>query len=284
VASIAVSRKDVGVFAIKAIAYTLMSITAITMIFPFYWMVTSSLKTEVDIFLVPPKWIPIPPVWENYSYVFSAVNFGLYTWNSLKVGVLWTVGVVLASSWAAYGFARVDFWGRNTLFLITLAAMMIPGQVTMIPMFILMNKIGWVNTHLPLWVPAWFGGAFGIFIMRQYFLTIPEELLDAARIDGCNHFRIFWRIIMPLAKPALASLALLTFMGSWNSLLGPVIYLYDEVLFTLPIGLTRFQGMYYTFWAYTMAGGTLTVLPILVLFLFTQQYFVRGVVLSGLKG
>ena len=283
-ASIAPSRKAVSMAILKTVAYILISITAVTMIFPFYWMVTSSLKTEVDVFLVPPKWIPIPPVWENYVYVFSVVNFGLYTWNSMKVGVLWTVGVVLSSSWAAYGFARVDFKGRNALFMITLAAMMIPGQVTMIPLFILMNKLGWVNTHLPLWVPAWFGGAFGIFIMRQYFLTIPQELLDAARIDGCNHIRIFWRIIMPLAKPALASVSLLTFMGSWNSLLGPVIYLYDENLFTLPIGLTRFQGMYYTFWAYTMAGGTLTVLPILILFLFTQQYFVRGVVLTGLKG
>jgi multiple sugar transport system permease protein len=278
------SRKVVFTLIIKTIAYTLITITAITMIFPFYWMVSSSLKTEVDIFLVPPKLLPIPPQWSNYAYVFEVVNFGRYTFNSLKIALLWTVGVVLSSSWAAYGFARVRFWGRNVLFIITLAAMMIPGQVTMIPMFILMNRLGWVNTHLPLWVPAFFGGAFGIFLMRQYFMTIPEDLLDAARIDGCAHFGIFWRIVMPLAKPALASLALLSFMGSWNSLLGPVIYLYDEVLFTLPIGLTRFQGMYVTYWSYTMAGGTLTVLPILILFLFTQQYFVRGVVLSGLKG
>ena len=276
-------RRAIGVV-VRIVAYALISATAVSMIFPFYWMVSSSLKTEMDIFLVPPKWLPIPPQWDNYAYVFEQVNFGRYTYNSLKIGILWTVGVVLSSSWAAYGFARVRFWGRETLFVMTLAAMMIPGQVTMIPTFILMNWIGWVNTHYPLWVPAFFGGAFGIFLMRQYFLTIPQELLDSAKIDGCSHFGIFWRIMMPLSRPALASLALLSFMGSWNSLLGPVIYLYDEELFTLPIGLTRFQGMYVTFWAYTMAGATITVIPILLVFLFTQQYFVRGVVLSGLKG
>ncbi len=277
-------RKAITSIIAKVIAYLLISITAITMIFPFYWMVSSSLKTEVEIFLVPPKWLPIPPQWNNYVYVFQQVNFGRYTYNSLKLGVLWTLGVILSSSWAAYGFARVRFWGRDTLFIITLAAMMIPGQVTMIPMFLLMNKIGWVNTHYPLWVPAWFGSAFGIFLMRQYFLTIPQELCDSAKIDGCTHFGIFWRIMMPLSKPALASLALLSFMGSWNNLLGPVIYLYDESLFTLPLGLTRFSGMYVTYWAYTMAGATITVIPILIVFIFTQQYFVRGVVLSGLKG
>lgn len=277
-------QRTITRWAIKGMAYLLITLTAISMIFPFYWMVSSSLKTETDVFLVPPKWLPIPPQWSNYDYVFNKINFGLYTWNSMKIGVLWTVGLLLSSSWAAYGFARVRFWGRETLFIITLAAMMIPGQVTMIPLFLVMNRIGWVNTHYPLWVPAWFGGAFGIFLLRQYFLTIPQELLDSARIDGCTHFGIYWRIVMPLAKPALASLALLSFMSSWNNLLGPVIYLYDESLFTLPIGLTRFQGMYVTYWSYTMVGGTLTVLPILILFLFTQQYFVRGVVLSGLKG
>jgi len=284
VATVHSRRRAITLVLIKVIAYVLITITAVSMIFPFYWMVTSSLKTEVEIFQVPPKWLPLPPQWENYDYVLNTVNFKLYTLNSFKIAILWTVGVVVSSSWAAYGFARVRFWGRETLFLITLAAMMIPGQVTMIPLFLVFNKIGWVNTHQPLWVPAFFGSAFGIFLIRQYFLTIPQELMDAAKIDGCSHFGIYWRVMMPLAKPALASLALLAFMGSWNSLLGPVIYLYDESLFTLPLGLTRFSGMYFTYWAYSMAGATITVIPILVVFLFTQQYFVRGVVLSGLKG
>ena len=284
VATIRSRRKVIGGLAVKIIAYLLITLTAVSMIFPFYWMVTSSLKTEMDIFRVPPRWLPLRPVWSNYSYVFTTVNFKAYTLNSLKIAFLWTLGVVVSSSWAAYGFARVRFWGREVLFIITLAAMMIPGQVTMIPMFLIFNKLHWVNTHYPLWVPAFFGSAFGIFLIRQYFLTIPQELLDSAKIDGCSHFGIYWRIMMPLAKPALASLALLAFMGSWNSLLGPVIYLYDEGLFTLPLGLTRFQGMYVTYWAYTMAGATITIIPILLVFLFTQQYFVRGVVLSGLKG
>jgi multiple sugar transport system permease protein len=282
--TVALDRKAITERTLKFIAYAILTVTALSMIFPFYWMVTSSLKTEAQIFQVPPKWLPIPPVWENYTYVFKTVNFGLYTLNSLKLGLFWTVGVVLSSAWAAYGFARVRFWGREVLFIITLAALMIPGQVTMIPTFLLMNRFGWVNTHLPLWVPAFFGGAFGIFLLRQYFLTLPQELMDAARIDGCSHFGIFWRVVMPLAKPALASLALLAFMGSWNNLLGPVIYLYDENLFTLPIGLTRFMGHYVTYWAYTMAGGTISVIPILILFVVTQKYFVQGVVLSGLSG
>jgi len=276
--------REIGIVAVKVLAYLVITVTAISMIFPFYWMVSSSLKTEVEIFRVPPKWLPIPAHWENYPYVFSKVKFGLFTWNSLKLAFLWSVGVVLSSAWAAYGFARVRFWARETLFIVMLAAMMIPGQVTMIPVFLIMNKIGWVNTQYPLWAPAWLGSAFGIFLLRQYFLTIPQELLDAARIDGCSHFGIFWRIMMPLAKPGLASLALLAFMGSWNNLLGAVIYLYNERLFTLPLGLTRLRGMYVTYWSQTMTGATISVIPILIVFLLTQQYFVRGVVLSGLKG
>jgi len=284
VATIRSRREAVTALLLKVLAYLLISATAASMIFPFYWMVSGSLKTEVEVFLVPPKWLPIPPQWSNYVYVLSSIHFARYTYNSLKIAVFSTAGVVLASSWAAYGFARVRARWRQPLFVVMLAAMMIPGQVTMIPMFIIMYRIGWVNSHYPLWVPAFFGDAFGVFLVRQYFLTIPQELLDAAKIDGCNHFGIYWQIMMPLAKPVLATLALLSFMGSWNSLLGPVIYLYDEQLFTLPLGLTAFRGMYVTYWAYMMAGATISVIPILVLFLFTQQYFVRGVVLSGLKG
>ena len=179
--SMTLDRKAITEKTLKIIVYAILTITAISMIFPFYWMVSSSLKTEAAIFQVPPKWIPIPPVWENYTYIFETVKFGQYTANSLKLGLLWTFGVVLSSAWAAYGFARVKFWGREPLFIITIAALMIPGQVTMIPTFLLMNRFGWVNTHLPLWVPAFFGSAFGIFLLRQFFLTLPEELMDAAR-------------------------------------------------------------------------------------------------------
>ena len=247
-------------------------------------MVATSLKTEARVFAFPPEWIPSPPIIDNYFYIFTELPFGLYIYNSLKVSFLWTLGVVLSSSLAAYAFARIRFRGRQVLFMITLAALMIPGQITMIPLYVIMTRIGWVDTHLPLFVPAYFGSAFGIFLLRQYFMTIPQELNDAAKIDGCNHFGIYWRIMMPLSKPVLATLALLAFLGNWNDLLGPIIYLYDGDLFTLPLALTRFRGQYYTQWAYMMAGATVSLAPILLVFLFTQQYFVRGVVLSGLKG
>jgi len=268
----------------KIVAYLLLSFTAITMIFPFYWMIATSFKSEARVFAFPPDWIPNPAILSNYIYILTELPFPRYTYNSAKISALWTLGIILSSSLAAYAFARVRFWGRETLFVITLAALMIPGQITMIPLYVVMTRIGWVDTHLPLIVPAYLGSAFGIFLIRQYFMTIPQELNDAAKIDGCSHFGIYWRIMMPLAKAVIATLALLSFMGSWNDLLGPVIYLFDEELFTLPLALTRFRGMYYTAWANMMAGATITLLPILVVFLFTQQYFVRGVVLSGLKG
>lgn len=269
---------------IMALAYLLLVLTAVTMIFPFYWMVATSLKTEARVFAFPPEWIPDPPILDNYRYIFTEIAFDRYVFNSLKVSLLGTLGTVLSSSLAAYAFARVRFRGRDTLFIITLAALMIPGQITMIPLYIVMARIGWVDTQLPLIVPAFFASAFGIFLLRQFFMTIPQELNDAAKIDGCSHFGIYWRIMMPLSKAVLATLALLAFMGSWNDLLGPIIYLYRDELFTLPLALTRFRGQYYTQWANMMAGATVSLVPILLIFLFTQQYFVRGVVLSGLKG
>jgi multiple sugar transport system permease protein len=269
---------------LMGLAYVLLFFTAASMIFPFYWMVATALKTEARVFAFPPEWVPNPPILDNFQYIFTDLPFGLYVYNSLKVSLLWTLGVVLSSSLAAYAFARVHFAGREALFMVTLAALMIPGQITMIPLYVIMTRIGWVDTHLPLIVPAYFGSAFGIFLLRQYFMTVPQDLNDAAKIDGCSHFGIYWRIMMPLSKPVLATLALLAFMGSWNDLLGPIIYLYDGKLFTLPLALTRFRGQYYTQWANMMAGATVSLVPILLIFLFTQQYFVRGVVLSGLKG
>lgn len=266
------------------LAYLILVLTAISMIFPFYWMVATSLKTEARVFAFPPEWIPNPPQFDSYRYLFLELPFPLYVYNSLKISLLWTLGVVLSSSLAAYAFARVRFKGRDSLFMITLAALMIPAQVTMIPLYVVMTRIGWVDTHWPLIAPAYLGSAFGIFLMRQYFMTIPQELNDAAKIDGCSHFGVYWRIMLPLSKAVIATLALLSFMGSWNDLLGPVIYLFSEELFTLPLALTRFRGMYYTEWANMMAGATISLTPILIVFLFTQQYFVRGVVLSGLKG
>lgn len=278
------TTKRVTTWLVRGLAYLLLVLTAISMIFPFYWMIATSLKSEARVFAFPPEWIPSPPILDSYQYIFMELPFTTYVFNSVKVSFLSTLGTVLSSSLAAYAFARVRFRGREVLFLLTLAALMIPAQVTMIPLYVVMTRIGWVDSHLPLIAPAYFGSAFGIFLMRQYFMTIPQELNDAAKIDGCSHFGVYWRIMLPLAKAVIATLALLSFMGSWNDLLGPVIYLYDGELFTLPLALTRFRGQYYTQWANMMAGATVSLVPILVVFLFTQQYFVRGVVLSGLKG
>lgn len=278
------TTKRVTTWLVRGLAYLLLVLTAISMIFPFYWMIATSLKSEARVFAFPPEWIPSPPILDSYQYIFMELPFTTYIFNSVKVSFLSTLGTVLSSSLAAYAFARVRFRGREVLFLLTLAALMIPAQVTMIPLYVVMTRIGWVDSHLPLIAPAYFGSAFGIFLMRQYFMTIPQELNDAAKIDGCSHFGVYWRIMLPLAKAVIATLALLSFMGSWNDLLGPVIYLYDGELFTLPLALTRFRGQYYTQWANMMAGATVSLVPILVVFLFTQQYFVRGVVLSGLKG
>jgi len=278
------STKRLLSWAVMGLVYLLLAFTAISMIFPFYWMIATSFKTEARVFAFPPEWIPNPPIVESYRYIFTELPFPSYVFNSVKVSLLSTLGAVLSSSMAAYAFARVRFRGREPLFIATLAALMIPAQVTMIPLYVVMTRIGWVDSHLPLIVPAYFGSAFGIFLMRQFFMTIPQELNDAAKIDGCSHFGIYWRIMLPLSKAVIATLALLSFMASWNDLLGPVIYLYTEKLFTLPLALTRFRGQYYTQWSYMMAGATVSLLPILVVFLFTQQYFVRGVVLSGLKG
>ena len=267
-----------------AAAHALLLAGAVTMVVPFLWMISSSLKSEMEIFLFPPVWIPSPPRWDNYPRTLAAVPFLQFTWNSLYISALNAVGQVLTCSMAAYAFARFTFPGRDMLFLVLLATLMVPFQVTMIPVWLIMRELGWINTHLPLIVPAFLGGAFGTFLLRQFFMTLPTELEDAARIDGCGRWGIYWRIFMPLSKPALATLAVFVFMGRWNDLLGPVIYLTSPEKMTLSVGLAYLRGQYTTQWALLMAGSLLSVLPMLALFAVAQQYFVRGVVLSGIKG
>lgn len=264
--------------------HLVLGLGALTMVGPFIWMVSSSLKNEADVFLYPPEWIPLPPRWANYADLMNLMPFGLFTFNSMKIATLASVGTLLSSSLAAYAFARLKFPGRDALFFILLSALMIPGEVTLIPVYLIMRSLGWLNTQLPLIVPSFFGNAFGTFLMRQFFLTIPRDLEDAARIDGAGRFTIFWRIFLPLAQPALATLGLFTFLSQWNNLLGPVIYLSDQNQMTLTVGLAYTQGEYSTQWNLLMAGTVVSVIPILVLYAFAQKYFVRGVVLSGLKG
>jgi multiple sugar transport system permease protein len=254
------------------------------MALPFVWMVLSSLKTDVEIFVFPPRWLPETPQWSNYVAVTQAMPFGWFIFNSFKIAFLGVVGQLLSCSLAAYAFARIKFPGRESVFLVWLACLMIPYQVTIIPQYLLFRSFGMLDTHYPLFLPSFFGGAFGTFLLRQFFLSIPSELEDAARIDGSGRFSIDWRIFLPLAKPALATLGVFVFMGQWNNLLGPVIYLSTYEKMTLTVGLAFFRGQYTTQWALLMAGAVISVIPIMTLYAVAQQYFVRGVVLSGLKG
>jgi multiple sugar transport system permease protein len=254
-------------------------------IVPFLWIVSTSLKGNEDIFTVPPRWIPTDLRWDNYATIFDRMPFLVYMRNSLFVTILTMVGVVGSSSIVAYAFACLRWPGRTVLFYVLLATMMLPMQVTMIPVFVIFKELGWLNTYNPLIVPAFFGGgAFNIFLLRQFFLGVPRDIADAARIDGCSEFRIYWNIMLPLAKPALATVGILTFMFSWNDFLGPLIYLSDKMKGTLALGLTMFVGQYQTEWALLMAATVLMMLPMLVLFFVFQKYFIRGFMMSGIKG
>lgn len=267
-----------------ALKHTILILGAFTMVAPFIWMMLSSLMTNAEMFYFPPKWLPSEPMWQNYVETVNTMPFLLFTWNTTFIAVTGTFGMLLVSSVAAYAFARMRFPGRTVVFSVLMACMMIPGQVTMIPTFLIMRKLGWVNTFLPLIVPMFFGSAYCIFMMRQFYATIPLELEDSAKIDGCGRLRIIFQILVPLSKPALATLGVFTFMGKWNDLLGPVIYLNDYNKMTLPVGLAMFKGQYLTKYNLLMCGAVITILPILVIYLFTQRYFTQGIVMTGLKG
>jgi multiple sugar transport system permease protein len=256
----------------------------VAMVLPFLWMLSTSLKSQGEAMAYPPQWIPQPVLWSNYVDVVRSFPFAVFAANSFKIAILGTLGQLISTALAAYAFARMRFPGRNLLFGALLATLMIPGHVTLIPTFILFNAFGWVNTHYPLIVPAWFGGAFGTFLVRQFFHTIPQDYSDAAAIDGAGHFHIFTAIYAPLARPVLATLALFTFMNHWNEFLLPVIYLTDPDKLTLTVGLSSFRLQYSTLYHYLMAGALLSIIPIFVLFVLLQKYFVRGIVMSGLKG
>jgi multiple sugar transport system permease protein len=268
----------------RFLAYLILLLVAVSMAVPFLWMISTSLKTNEAVFAVPPEWLPRPPQWSNYAEVFRIVPFALFGLNSFKIASLSTLGTLVSCSMAAFAFARLRFPGRGLLFAVLLSVLMVPSQVTLIPVYYVMAQLGWINTHYPLIVPAWFGNAFGIFLLRQFFLTLPQELMDAAKIDGCTPYGVYARIWLPLAKPALVTLAILSFIGTWNDFLSPLIYLNDQSMMTLPVGLASFQGLHYSDWGPLMAGAFMACIPMIVLFVAGQRYFVRGIVLSGLKG
>ena len=270
---------------IRTIArYILLTAIGAVMVGPFLWMVSTSMMDQQDIFRVPPQWIPHQIHLKNYRAIMEVLPLGTLLLNSFTIAICATIGQLCSCSLAAYAFARMKFRGNTVLYFVLLATMMIPAQVTMIPVFLIMKFLGLIDTLYALIVPAFFGGAFGTFLLRQFYATIPTDLEDAARMDGCGKFRILWSIVLPLSKPALATLALFTFMTYWNDLLGPVIYLSSVENATLTMGLANLQsGVMVTRYDLLMAGSVLSVLPILLLLIIGQRWFVKGIATTGLK-
>ncbi len=261
-------------------------LAGICFIAPFAWMISTSLKPLQETMSIPPRWLPSKFQWNNYREAIEAMGyFWRYTANTVYLCFLTVTGTVMSSALAAYGFSRIEWKGRDKVFLVLLATMMIPFPVTMVPVYSLFKNLHWIGSFKPLWVPSFFAGAFNVFLLRQFFLTLPHDISESARIDGCNEFQIFYKIILPLAKPALLCVALFQFMATWNDFMGPLIYLNDQKDFTLALGLQSFQSQQGgTPWHYLMAASTLIVLPVLVLFFFTQKSFIQGIATTGGKG
>jgi multiple sugar transport system permease protein len=277
------ARKE---FLRKAIAYVVLTLFGISMILPFLWMVSTSLKETQAIYTFPPKWIPDPIIFTAYLKVWKVVPFARFYFNSIFIAFCVTVGQVMTSAFAAYAFSRLNFPGRDKLFFGYLATLMIPYSVVLVPQYVLMVYFRWIDTYWGLILPAVFT-AYGTFLLRQFFMSIPRELEDAARIDGCNLFGIFWKIIMPLSKPILATLTMFTALANWNNFMWPLVMAESVELKTLPVGLAYFQEVYqYTQpdWALLMAGSLLAMLPLIIIFICTQRYFVEAIKLTGIKG
>lgn len=266
------------------ISYILLIIFSAITILPFVWLIRSSFMEIRQIFVIPIEWIPNPFRWKNYTEAIKIAPFATYLKNTAIIVFFVITGTVTTSSLAAYSFSRLKWRGRNIMFYLLLSTMMLPYAVTIIPTFIMWKGLGAINSFLPLTVPAWFGGgAFNIFLLRQFFMTIPKELDEAALIDGANHLQIFWRILVPLLKPALAVVAIFTFMSAWNDFLGPVIYLTDSDKYTLALGLSQFKSNMSAQWNYLMSASTMVLMPVVVLFFVCQKYFVQGITLTGMK-
>jgi len=265
------------------ITYAILIVFSTVMILPFIWMVSSSLKNLEEVSEIPIRWIPETFRFHNYAEVFQSIPMGRFILNSFFVATSVTVLAVLVSSLAAYAFARLSFKGKNVIFLCFLTTMMIPQEVTMIPKFLIMKEFGWLNSYKALIIPHVFT-AFGVFMLRQFFLTIPVELEEAARIDGCSRFRIYWNIMIPLAKPAFVTLGVFLFLGEWNSFLWPLIVINSIDLQPIQVGLRTFQGEFTTQWHLMMAGAFIAEIPVLLFYMFCQRYIIEGIATSGIKG
>lgn len=256
-----------------------------TMIFPFYWMLKTSFLTDSQALEMPPRlWLSFPLYFGNYREVFELAATGRAIGNSLFIAVVSTAGVLLTSSLAAFAFAKLRFPGEKKLFGLLFATMLIPSQVTLIPLYVVFSKIGWVDTHLPLIVPQIMVNAYGVFLIRQFMVSVPDSYIEAAKLDGAGYLRIYAGIMLPLCKPALVTLGMFTFVGNWNNFVGPLIYLNTEELFTLPLIINSFRSAYAVDWGLLMAGSTVAVLPLLLIYLFAQRSFIEGIAATGLKG
>jgi len=280
---IATNRKDSMRRLGSIVNYGLISLACLVFLVPFLWMIATALKPDQEVMHVPLSWIGSSLEWDNYLRAWRAFPFGRFIFNDLFVSILGTLLTLVTSSMAAYAFSRLRFAGRDKIFIVYLATLMIPQQVIVIPMFLLMKYLGWVNTYQALIVP-WAFTAFGTFLLRQFFMQIPFEFDEAARIEGSSHFAIYLRVVVPLAKPGFATLGVFTFISYWNNFLWPLIITNNMSLYTLPLGLQMFQGQYGTAWNLLMAAATISVVPALLLYLFAQRYIVLGVTFSGLGG
>jgi multiple sugar transport system permease protein len=265
--------------------HLLLSAFAIVLIAPLVWLISTSLKEPSAIFILPPRWIPNPIRWQNYPEALTAQPFARFFLNTMIITVLATLGTVITASMAAYGFARLRFPLRSFWFGLMISTLMLPSIVTLIPTFILFRSLKWIDTFYPLVVPFWFGGSpFFIFLLRQFFLTIPLELDEAARIDGASNYRVYWQIILPLAKPALATVMIFSIINHWNEFILPLIYLHSTDKWTMAIGLQGFSDLYATQWHWLMAASTMMVLPLIILFFSAQRYYLEGIHMTGLTG
>jgi multiple sugar transport system permease protein len=267
----------------KVVHSVLLAVLCLLVLVPFVWMISSSLKHDNQVFTVPTQWVPREFVWSNYVDIWTQIPMLAYLRNSAFLAIVISFLQVLTGSFAAYGFAKLRFPGRDWLFLAYLATIAVPWQAYMIPQYLIMEKLGLVDTHLSIILLQAFG-AFGVFLMRQYYQSIPDELIEAARIDGLSEYRIWWRIMLPLSRPAIASLGLLTFVSTWNDYMGPFIYLTSNELWTVQLGLRSFVGQYDAAYAMIMTGSVLSVLPVVLVFLLGQRQFIQGIATSGLKG
>jgi multiple sugar transport system permease protein len=264
--------------------YVLLCALAVIMVFPFAWMVSTSFKTDADALQYPPKFIPDPITPHAYSNLFKVMPFGLFYFNSTKITVLVLVGQVFVASLAGYAFAKLRFVGSGVCFAIVLGSMMVPAMINIIPLYLMFKTFGWLNSHYPLILPRILQASFGTFLMRQFYMTVPADLDAAARIDGCNGFAIYWRIMMPLSKPVLASLAIFVFMWTWNAFIDSLIYINSQSKMTVTLGLSALRSETDARWPTLMAGALLSILPIVITYFFAQKHFVQGITFTGIKG